>query len=286
MLRTALKPRWILALIGALAVSSVFVLLSQWQFSRSTSDAPPVVTTTETPQPLTKTLQPATDFPAAAADQMITATGHYDASKQVLVPNRLLNGVSGWWVVTAFVVDGAPAVDGDHTVVIPVARGWLAEASQVEAPPSGEVQLTGRLEPSEAPQANKNPAPGQASMVAVPELINMWDVQSYTGFVGATHEVTAAGDQSASAVPGLLKPVNIPPQPKLTPVNWLNIFYAVEWVVFAGFAIFLWWRLVRDEYERELEARADDESASSEFPSSGQSSPDGEHLPSDTGGKP
>lgn len=30
----------------------------------------------------------------------------------------------------------------------------------------------------------------------------------------------------------------------------LNLFYAVEWVVFAGFAIFLWWRFVRDEHLR------------------------------------
>jgi surfeit locus 1 family protein len=36
-------------------------------------------------------------------------------------------------------------------------------------------------------------------------------------------------------------------------LNWLNIFYAVEWVIFAGFAIFLWYRLARDAWERELE---------------------------------
>lgn len=281
MLRTALKPRWILALIAALAVASVFVLLSQWQFSRSTSDSPPVVTTTETPQPLTKTIQPGSAFPAAAADQMVTATGHYDASKQTLVPNRLLNGANGWWVVTAFVVDGAPAVGGEHNVVIPVARGWLADPGKAPAPPSGAVQLTGRLLPSEAPQANKHPGPGQASMVSVAELINLWDVPSYAGFVSATHEVTSAGDQSASVVSGPLKPLDIAAQPPSAPVNWLNIFYAVEWVVFAGFAIFLWWRLVRDDYERELEAREDAESFSSE-----KSSSHGEDLRSDTGGTP
>src|SRR5690349_1553528 len=99
-LRTALKPRWILALVAALVVSGVFVLLSQWQFSRSTSDAPPVVTTTEHPQPLTKTLQPGAAFPATAADQMVTASGRFDPTRQVLVPNRLLGGASGWWVVT------------------------------------------------------------------------------------------------------------------------------------------------------------------------------------------
>jgi surfeit locus 1 family protein len=40
-------------------------------------------------------------------------------------------------------------------------------------------------------------------------------------------------------------------------VNLLNIFYAVEWVVFAGFAIFLWYRLVRDAWEREQDESAD-----------------------------
>ena len=47
-----------------------------------------------------------------------------------------------------------------------------------------------------------------------------------------------------------------------TELNWLNIFYAAEWIIFAGFAVFLWYRLVKDAKEREdeelreLEARA------------------------------
>lgn len=33
-------------------------------------------------------------------------------------------------------------------------------------------------------------------------------------------------------------------------MNWLNVFYALEWVVFAGFAVFLWWRLLADAHRR------------------------------------
>ena len=40
-------------------------------------------------------------------------------------------------------------------------------------------------------------------------------------------------------------------------VNWLNIFYAIEWAVFAGFAFYLWYRLARDAWERELEELED-----------------------------
>jgi len=39
----------------------------------------------------------------------------------------------------------------------------------------------------------------------------------------------------------------------------MNVFYAVEWVVFAGFAFFLWWRLVADDHRRTLEAREEAE---------------------------
>lgn len=49
-------------------------------------------------------------------------------------------------------------------------------------------------------------------------------------------------------------------------INWLNLFYAVEWVVFAGFAIFFWYRLVRDDWEKihELKLLAVAESTAAE----------------------
>ena len=45
--------------------------------------------------------------------------------------------------------------------------------------------------------------------------------------------------------------ISSPPPEQSVELNWLNIFYAVEWVVFAGFAVYLWYRLVRDAVERE-----------------------------------
>ena len=37
-------------------------------------------------------------------------------------------------------------------------------------------------------------------------------------------------------------------------MNLLNLFYALEWLIFAGFAFYLWYRLVMDEVEKEVEA--------------------------------
>ena len=36
----------------------------------------------------------------------------------------------------------------------------------------------------------------------------------------------------------------------------MNFLYAIEWVIFGGFAIFLWYRLVKDAWEEENEAAA------------------------------
>ena len=40
----------------------------------------------------------------------------------------------------------------------------------------------------------------------------------------------------------------------------------MEWVVFAGFALFIWWRLVKDDYRRDLEDALDEEQAGEEPP--------------------
>jgi cytochrome oxidase assembly protein ShyY1 len=260
-LKTALKPRWIAGLVFALVISGVFVLLSQWQFGRSTRSEAPVSTATEELRPLTAVLQPGQFFPGSVADQMVTATGRYDPQKQVLVPGRMHDGAKGFWIVSALAVQGAPSLTGAGATPqtwVPVARGWVADAADASAPPSGTVELTGRLIPSEAPVPNTDPGAGRATAVSVAELINRWDISSYPGFVAASAERSGGADVGAS---GRIKPLNIGPQPPAQSVNWLNLFYAAEWVVFAGFALFIWWRLVKDDYRRDLEDAQDEEAA-------------------------
>jgi cytochrome oxidase assembly protein ShyY1 len=261
-LKTALKPRWIAGLVFAIVISGVFVLLSQWQFGRSTQPEAPVSTGTEENKPLTTVLQPGDFFHGSVADQMVTAKGSYDPDKQVLVPGRLYDGAKGYWVVSAFSVQDAPVLNGvgaSPQTWIPVARGWVGDPAEAGTPPSGIIELTGRLLPSEAPLPNIAPEAGRATAVSVAELINVWEVSSYPGFVAATSEVANGADVSAAAVSSQLKPLNIGPQPPPQKVNWLNLFYSVEWIVFAGFALFIWWRMVKDDYRRDLEDELDDE---------------------------
>lgn len=254
MLKTALKPKWIAALVFALAVAAVLVLLSQWQLASSLEKdvAPPSVT--EKVQPLLETVVPGKAMTGNFEGQLVTASGHFDAGKQVLVPSRLEHEKVGYWIVTAFVVADAPTMEGvaaTKEVVIPVARGWIAEPGDATTAPVGAVQLEGRLLNAEGPEVSPNLPVGQISTLATAELTNLWDVTTYSAFIISHHEVVEGKDVGASASAGKLVPITVTATDQNDKVHWLNIFYAIEWVVFAGFALFLWWRLVADDYRRD-----------------------------------
>ena len=260
MLKTALKPRWILSLILAMVIAAVFVLLSQWQFSSSTGDAPPPASTTEQVRPLTDVFTPGVPMTAPIADQMVSMDGEFVADTAVLIQNRLQGDREGFWLVSAFAVDGAPTPldNSDGQVVIPVVHGWVQDATAANEVPdlAGPGVVVGRLLPAEGPVAERAEA-GQIPMLATAELTNRWDLPIYAGFV-VSSATTVNGVEQVPESP--LEAVLVGPQPQDTPLNWLNIFYAVEWFVFAGFAFFLWWRLVADDHRRTLEA-AEDEAA-------------------------
>lgn len=252
MLKTALQPRWIAALVFALVVSTAFVLLSQWQFSAAESEPVDDPKATETVRPLTEVFTPGVPLFEAEADQMVSFTGSFQPDDTVLVRDRLQDGDLGYWVVTAFAVQDAP--DG---AFMPVVRGWVSSPDDVEPITDGEAAIVGRLLPAEAPVAEPPSTESTPVLAAVAssELINLWDMPGYAAFVTAN---TITVDGSAPDM-GAMEYVTVGGQPQETPVNWLNIFYALEWIVFAGFSVFLWWRLVADDYQRSLEDDDEDE---------------------------
>jgi hypothetical protein len=123
--------------------------------------------------------------------------------------------------------------------------------------PSGVVTLTGRIVDSEAPELPDEDAADPFVMTTLSEaaLVNVWQVT-------ASPDVYSVNLISADAPTGL-DPIFSPRPEAQTTLNWLNVFYAVEWVVFAGFAVYFWYRLGRDAWEREAEEKALAESSGS-----------------------
>jgi surfeit locus 1 family protein len=247
MIRMMVRPQWIAALLLALAIAAGFALLGQWQLDRAISSGEVVERSTETVQPLTDTVSPDGAPPKVAEGQLVETTGSFVPGDEQIISGRHNRGDTGYWVVSHFVTaEGAS---------IAVARGWTADADEADAiretlATQMSVQslqpLTGRFLSSEAPVLPEDGAdPHTMTTVSTAALINLWanlsDQSVYQGYI------------VDSVAPDGLTVIDSPEPEVEVPLNWLNIFYALEWAVFAGFAVFLWYRLVRDAWERETE---------------------------------
>lgn len=238
MLRIALRPRWIAALVLALAVAAGFALLSQWQLSRSVATGTVVERPTETVLPLAEVAQPQEPIRTEADGQLVTVTGEFVTGDNLVLSDRINGGQPGYWVVAHFTTDGGAG--------LAVALGWTPDQEEAASVSSsfdaGEATVTGRFVVDEAPQTTDFQH-GAHSTLSAADLVNLWPDADpggiYNGYVVASHPAD-----------GLTK-IDSPRPATTVELNWLNIFYAAEWVIFAGFAVFLWWRLVRDVWIRE-----------------------------------
>ena len=238
----ARRPRWIGALILALAIAAGFAALGQWQLERSIESAAPPAVETEVVVDLDSVVQPQQPVRDDATGQLVRFEAEWVPADYTVLSDRINLAGEGYWVV-----GHAVASDGAS---VAVALGWTGTADAAASaittlqadPPAPSV--TGRFLPSESPQEDDFEA-GEHSVLAVSELINTWS-EAPDGVYG--------GYVIADSAPAGLDLIDAPPPSTEISLNLLNIFYAIEWVIFAGFAIFLWYRLVKDTWEAETTA--------------------------------
>jgi surfeit locus 1 family protein len=248
----AKRPRWIAALVFALAVAAGFALLGQWQVGRAVQTATVVVYPTEKVVPLSSVAVPQKEVTDRAAGQLVSVVGRRVPGDTYVVSDRANYGVVGYWVIGHVV-----ATNGASVVV---ALGWAHTKAQADAAynilKSGAptARIVGRYQPTEPPD-QENFQQNQRTVVSIPWLVNEWKTVAPEVYGGYIVDSKAAG--------GLAKIQSVKPVNDVT-LDWLNVFYAIEWVVFAGFAIYLWYRLVKDVYEREEEASLDEADGSAD----------------------
>lgn len=248
--QVARRPRWILALLLSIAVACGFAALSQWQVGRAVTNAAPISDIdSEQAVPLASVAQPSTGLTPAADGQMVTVTTRVIPGDAEILGGRLNSGEPGWWVIghTRTQAHAADPID------LVLAYGWTADEADAQAiadelnaqPQSGDITVTGRLVANEGPELPADgAAPTTLTTLSLAALVNRWDDVArdvYEGYVVV--------DQPLNG----LAAIDSPRRVQDVSLNWLNVFYAVEWVVFAGFALYLWYRLVRDAWERETE---------------------------------
>ena len=249
MLRTIGKPKWLGLLAAVLIVGYGFVVLGLWQMNVAREDAEQQAIREAAERPivqLDQVMPPHAAFPTDGSNRRVTVTGHYEPVRQVLVVDRRLRGQTGWWVVVPFVVDSTGAR-------IPIVRGFVATASGRLPVTTETVTITGSLAPSESPTPSKKVlGPGEIGSVDVPALLNSWGGEIYNGFLFAVEESPNPSDVGAAGAAASGGMERVPPPDLPSGVTLRNAAYALQWWIFAVFALWMWWKMVRDDHRRSL----------------------------------
>ncbi|UIN32252.1 SURF1 family protein [Microbacterium binotii] len=242
-----LRGRWIAMLLLCLAVAAVFAWLGQWQLARAIDTAPREEGATEQVMPIQDVAIPGEYLTDPLIGQRVEVSGTLVPSDFVVVASRYNGGVEGYWVTAHL-----RAVDPDASLAVAV--GWAASRDDADAvaetlakstDPNEAVTLTGRIVADEGPVPPPKSDPWEITRMSPAALLSRWqdigDTDVYRQFVVADDPMGGLAD------------IDSPAPDAGSSVNWLNIFYAAEWVIFAGFAFYLWYRLAKDAWEKELE---------------------------------
>jgi cytochrome oxidase assembly protein ShyY1 len=241
--RFLLTPRWWGINVFVLLAIPFCIFMGSWQLSRFEARVQDhraageqiTAARTEAARPLDRLLPVSTE----TSGKQATATGRY--GKQLLVPGRELDGRHGFYVLTLLRVDGVAGK------ALPVVRGWLpGDADPAKAPPAptGEVTVTGALQASESPGSDGVTAAGglpagQTGAISSASLVNLVPYKVYDAWITLTK-----ADSGMRAVPA-----SAPQGTGLDLKAFQNLGYTGEWFVFAGFVVFMWFRLLRREAE-------------------------------------
>jgi surfeit locus 1 family protein len=237
-----LTPRSIGLLLLAVVIAVVFALLSQWQISRAVQQGTVVERATERTVPLTSIAKPATQQTDASVGQKTEARGRLVPEDTVIASDRLNQGKRGWWVVGHAVLDDRSQ--------LAVALGWApdeaaarAALARAEAAPATETTFVGRYVDPDGAEPSTSGSPTALDAVSTARLVNLW-----TQDVGRP---TFEGILTLETAPDGLTDIYSPRPGEQVELNLLNILYAVEWVLLAVAAFYVWYRLVRDRWEQE-----------------------------------
>ena len=243
--RVLLEPRMLLLHIAAVLAVAVMVWLGLWQYAAwqlHREDQTGAIAD-RTPVPLDEVLGPDDPYRNDAVGHPVEVEGAWVPGSTLWVTGRPgPDGRDGSWQVASLAV--CPNASCAGASAVPVVLGWAPEPSPGAAAPQGAVDLTGWLQPGEGSEPDEDPTDDVVTSLRIPDLLQRSDRDLYAGYVVLR--------EPASARAGLepVTPESLPDLPASTGLR--NLLYGVQWWVFGGFAVFLWWRWCRDEMAARL----------------------------------
>ncbi|WP_189208234.1 SURF1 family cytochrome oxidase biogenesis protein [Actinokineospora fastidiosa] len=234
-LRLLLRPAWLLsALVVITFATACFTLLAPWQFERHAerqeTNAAVQASFEATPVPLTEVLAADAAPNRTTEWRLVTAVGEFLPDEEAVARLRTVQGAAAFEVLTPFrLLDG--------TTVL-VDRGFVRPGEGVSVPdfappPTGQVEITGRVRVGERDPENR-PAFTEGGHLHVysidPQVVLPG---SRPGYV-----------QLEAGSPGVLGPLPLP-QLEAGP----SFSYALQWIAFGAMTliglVYFTWREVK-----------------------------------------
>jgi len=216
--------KWIGLSILALAVIAAFGVLSAWQWQRAQRDE--VVASAV---PAGEVFVAGDPLAASSYGTVVSASGTYDSAHQVVV----VHGNGTFWVVTPLQPSSGEA--------IPVARATVTSLDDpaVADVTSGIVTVTGVAQPYEGDPGTPSALPaGQTERLTASGLALPYPAAG--GWIALQSQTPAAAVAAAPVLPPVTQQAG-------GNLRLQNASYAVQWLLFAGFVVFFWARMLRDD---------------------------------------
>ena len=254
--QVAKRPQWIWILVACLVVAGIFGALANWQTARAVEGGQGDNRDTETPVALDSVAVPGEPLTSEAGGRIVTTTAVVQPDDFLVLNGRKQQGEEGCWVIGRAIVEqgehkGTSLAFASHFVE-GCGEAEIDEAlNEAGAYAGSPTELVGRYMPSESPTIGEFET-GESRAMSVAELINTWSDYEPPVYAGYLLLHDPADPQTSLSIHSE-RPVT------RTDLNWLNVFYAAEWLLFGGFALYLWYRLVKDARDQDLEALEDDD---------------------------
>ena len=236
-LATLRTSKWVLRTVLALLFVGFCLVLASWQWQRSQDELAVERAALAEPISVGEALTATDDtIPLESLGRQVTVSGPLSPGAQTLVRDRTSDSdAAGYWVVAG--VEAAP------NEIVPVLLGWTATPELPEL--AGDVLVTGRLQPDENFYPEAGVSIGEPLLTITKSgLTQVWD----------------RGESAAVVTPGFVAALSVSPAtPGLELVTPLigtdpdvglpvrNVLYSLQWLVLAGFAIFMWVKWFRED---------------------------------------
>ncbi|MBM9432980.1 SURF1 family protein [Flaviflexus equikiangi] len=250
-IREATAPRMIGLLIILLIAAGVCIRLGYWQMERATSRGAERIAAeheerlTSPALSLADVLPLQTTMTAEEYAQPVYVTGTF-APEQLRVLDRAIDGQDADLVLARLIITEGPEAGGN----VPIVRGWVRAGEDLPQVPAGEVTVFGYLAD---PEDSIGGLTSETALSISPaELVNEWGGPILSGYLVEYGMNEGADTASPPADDGV---AHVPPPRPVEEggFNLQNAAYAVEWVIFAGFALFIWFRVLRARVTRSRE---------------------------------